>query len=260
MANTRQSAPTSRRQLPPPEPVAQDDPTIYDSLIEAAGEEFNPQGAEEPDQTFFARLLRAIEALPDAVWNALEHDVQMWYQNNVDAFQAGQQLKAPDGFVSETPEPDPEPDPEPPPAPAVKRTGAQALKEFNEKRKAARLAAEAANAAPAAAPEPAAPPARARKTVAAETPAVNRRAPRPEPETPHVAKAPRTASAARGPSTTTLMRKYVMDNIDTVTAKSLYEYVTEELGVDAKLSAIAGTLSFTKSTIQLIKDSGHWKD
>lgn len=76
---------------------------VHDELLDAAGTAeggFKSQDSKEDDKKYFERLLTAVGELDEKVFDSLSESAQAWYNEAVEAMNAGNNAAAPEGFVS----------------------------------------------------------------------------------------------------------------------------------------------------------------
>jgi hypothetical protein len=90
---------------PAPEPIPEQLPSIYEEFLAIVGEDFAPQGAREPADTYLARLAEAAQGVDDDTWSSLSDEARAWFEQGViEAMtaQPRQPIPLPDGYVDPT--------------------------------------------------------------------------------------------------------------------------------------------------------------
>jgi hypothetical protein len=201
-------------------------PTVYQQLLSVAeaatGKAPQPKHAKESDKEYLGRLVRAASKLDEGEWNSLPADFQNWWNDAVEALNEERAIPNPPGYTAGRNVLSDEP---------KKRSGREALAEYNRRRKeekerrAQEEATKPAKLAPAAGERSAA--SRSRK---------------PE----------------GGEGIVTIIRKLVVRNPDW-TVQQLADAIAE-MGREAKSSTLVTARHDTLATIGFAKEAGRWKD
>lgn len=202
--------------------------SIYTELMAAAtsgGQTFKGRTPRETEQQFLERLTRHVLDLEKETWDALSPEAQEWHNNAVDAINDDKPLTAPEGM--------------------------EEVQAVRPARKGKAAAAEAeADADPEAEGEAA--------TAEKEKPRRGRKAAADKPaKEPRETKERKTRQPKEG-FTMREMRRMIISNPD-VGVKDLIAKAEQE-GVQFSRSSIVLAHQTTKTMINLVKETGHWRD
>jgi hypothetical protein len=270
---------TNRRSTaaPPPPPEPEPEQTLFDYVIlciTTLDPTFPAQGQNEDDQAYLQRICKAIAEMPDDKWGSMDPEGQAWYNEALDALQAGQPVPAPEGFYVEeaTPPPPEEPAKAPAPQPSArpqKGVMPPGLARYREEqrnkaqsgngREPVPAPARAAPAipprrtAPTPAPAPAAAPPPRRGMAPPQQAAVPQRR-FPAPQAPAPAVKPPRQSVGRDPSIVDDLRTQVIYDPE-ITPADLIAYARDK-GYPQVDSSIGAVVSSVRSIMELLDRFG----
>ena len=231
----------ARKAAPAPEP--EDISTLHDELLASVQEhtEFPDREPDESANDYLARIHKAVGEIPSEAWDVLSDEAQTWYNDSLELVAAEKAALPLDGV-----EPDPappakgkrrpavaKPDPEPEPDDEILDEDPEEDPEEAPKATArAKTTARATPAAPAKATARAAPAAPARKQVAPAQP---------------------SSDSAIG-----ALRSFLIDD-PKATFEEMITYLSGE-GFEMNQSTARTARYWVTSTINAVKEAGHWKN
>ena len=243
----------ARKAAPAPEP--EDISTLHDELLASVQEhtEFPDREPDESANDYLARIHKAVGEIPSEAWDVLSDEAQTWYNDSLELVAAEKAALPLDGV-----EPDPAPPakgkrrpavakPDPEPEPDDEILDEDPEEDPEEAPKATARAKTTARAAPAA-------PAKttARATPAAPAKATARAAPA-APARKQVAPAQPSSDSAIG-----ALRSFLIDD-PKATFEEMITYLSGE-GFEMNQSTARTARYWVTSTINAVKEAGHWKN
>jgi hypothetical protein len=260
----------ARKAAPAPEP--EDISTLHDELLASVQEhtEFPDREPDESANDYLARIHKAVGEIPSEAWDVLSDEAQTWYNDSLELVAAEKAALPLDGVEPDPappakgkrrpavakPDPEPEPDDEildedpeedpeeAPKATARAKTTARATPAAPAKAAPAKTTARAAPAAPAKTT--------ARATPAAPAKATARAAPA-APARKQVAPAQPSSDSAIG-----ALRSFLIDD-PKATFEEMITYLSGE-GFEMNQSTARTARYWVTSTINAVKEAGHWKN
>lgn len=232
-----------------------DTSSIYDEILETIllhDPDFKTQYKKEPDQDYLKRICKAINELPDRLWNQLsEERAQAWYNDAADSIKADEDIALPDGYA-------PMGVNQPPPPKAIeaiaerKRKKAEAVTQVQDEPESESEGepdeGETEGEPDEDEPEEVAPPAKKRGRPAKSKEDKVAKPPR-EPKKPGISR--------RGNGVVSIIRKFLIEKPD-ATNEDIKELLNTK-GMVASNGTISATKQFTLQVLDDVKAAGHWQ-
>ena len=231
----------ARKAAPAPEP--EDISTLHDELLASVQEhtEFPDREPDESANDYLARIHKAVGEIPSEAWDVLSDEAQTWYNDSLELVAAEKAALPLDGV-----EPDPAPPAKGKRRPAVAKPDPEPDDEILDED-------------PEEDPEEA-PKATARaKTTARATPAAPAKA-APAKTTARAAPARKQVAPAQPSSDSAIgaLRSFLIDD-PKATFEEMITYLSGE-GFEMNQSTARTARYWVTSTINAVKEAGHWKN